>query len=1256
MNRFRTKKKSAKEANEAAERASHDTENPQIVPLKPSKTFRLGRKNVPVVEPKLEIDLSTALPSSDDFRTSLLMNGLSARFSMLREQDDPNSKIGKASDDSVLFPKRASRLDNLATFSPNGLADIEEVASIRSSNQIVRPQFARTEKTDSFQSNDGWDAMDDDAANGHGGSIMARRKPGEGNNLFGGRQKVYQIPVKSAADGGAGKGAGVFGRARYDDDVSLSAFQRFKERERQQQERDEEQARLAEEEAAAETVRSNSPPLSGYNRNRETSSTTSSGPSNIRSSTAATSIDYQGTAANVSHMAPGPGLERSATKGRRLYETGLEKNLHEQQHSAMSRIDSLSRQTMRAETPPLILASPTRLSNYERHERLAKPSQASLGAVSPPPSASAINTFEFAWRPTKPSSPPIAAAQYVAPPLSPPMSDGDDAWSSKLPIDARDRGKATALGTFHRPAHPYDETKYLERQMQLQARRDLPPKSRPYQHPPLHAGRSRAESHSTPDPSRFVQNPYESRQPFIPRKRIPEHRVPEPRILSPPPASPTASPGSPGRSRNFALEGSDRKPTAMRLAEERLTSSPESQGSSSYPGQRLDADCIEDDFQQDSANPFLHLPKAEPAKPKVQTPVDSPTLGPTIVGPTALSPPTTGLSGLVRQHLRSDSNASSSLSSSPKMSSKSHPWEAEGWGADRVDEQISSIAQLTGINRISALPSPLSLKSPPIRATSTDDEARPSPRSVRSPNMETFRTEEARSPASENVAPEHHKRDGSTEAQQESDTFTRELAQRRRRVQENLKSFAESDSGSNSPVPELNWQKELNRMKSNPLGILKPKSSRESMVGSIQVRSRRMLGLGNTTISSSQGPKKQMSSEEMWQREEQEMLRGFAKAPYAGSPTNDTRPPRREERQASDRNGGSESERSEHEAQNFAKQQTYVEAGQPREAQQNRPSHGYQRRHTGERLRQASQESKDSPSAGGPSRPSSRAARDRSSSATSGRSKSRNGTYRDDLAKAMAEGMSSLTTQASYEDAIASRPPVRTPDTPNLPSPPATFVSSPPKTSNGKARSNSRPSAPPAGHCDTQNLHAPQTGDIGNIGFSPRPSPVTPFSVNSTPSPTPTGPGTNAPSGQAQQGRTLARKKTVNKADISEPTLVSSTSNIDTVDLPTGASLKNCLEPAPPVPAINPRRRQTRIQTMVGVFSSRSTDSVPTVTPHSAYPTEDLSSFSGSEDEGKKPRKLRKSSSEGGNLRGRQVAPPQAGPSLPYSKDQGAMF
>ena len=68
------------------------------------------------------------------------------------------------------------------------------------------------------------------------------------------------------------------------------------------------------------------------------------------------------------------------------------------------------------------------------------------------------------------------------------------------------------------------------------------------------------------------------------------------------------------------------------------------------------------------------------------------------------------------------------------------------------------------------------------------------------------------------------------------------------------------------------------------------------------------------------------------------------------------------------------------------------------------------------------------------------------------------------------------------------------------------------------------------------------------------------------------------------------RKRSINKQDISDPTFVSSTSSISTIDLPPGASLSNGMSPAayqgpspgvpPPIPPINPRRsrKQTRSQ------------------------------------------------------------------------------
>ncbi|GJN71894.1 hypothetical protein PLICBS_005963 [Purpureocillium lilacinum] len=173
MNRFRTKKKNKDEV--AAARPSIESEA--------SGPFRMFGRKRSQEDAKKELDLASALPPTDDFRTSLLMTGLSARFSMLREQDDPNSKLGKASDDSVLFPKRQSRLADFGLGA--GLHDIAEVESIRA------PPFSRF---DSYNSSD-------DAAS-TSGSIMNRSKPTDGNNLFGGRQKIYKIPAGGSARNG----------------------------------------------------------------------------------------------------------------------------------------------------------------------------------------------------------------------------------------------------------------------------------------------------------------------------------------------------------------------------------------------------------------------------------------------------------------------------------------------------------------------------------------------------------------------------------------------------------------------------------------------------------------------------------------------------------------------------------------------------------------------------------------------------------------------------------------------------------------------------------------------------------------------------------------------------------------------------------------------------------------------------------------------------------------------------------------------
>lgn len=108
---------------------------------------------------------------------------------------------------------------------------------------------------------------------------------------------------------------------------------------------------------------------------------------------------------------------------------------------------------------------------------------------------------------------------------------------------------------------------------------------------------------------------------------------------------------------------------------------------------------------------------------------------------------------------------------------------------------------------------------------------------------------------------------------------------------------------------------------------------------------------------------------------------------------------------------------------------------------------------------------------------------------------------------------------------------------------------------------------------------------------------------------------------------------------------MSTTHKDPTVDLPPGASLQNGMESAPPVPPINPRRRQTRTNTIFGsVFSGKGgpgEEPMPAPSPTQQYQDEDYSTFSADETDSKPPKarqKLRKISSEGGNLSGRALS------------------
>jgi len=157
----------------------------------------------------------------------------------------------------------------------------------------------------------------------------------------------------------------------------------------------------------------------------------------------------------------------------------------------------------------------------------------------------------------------------------------------------------------------------------------------------------------------------------------------------------------------------------------------------------------------------------------------------------------------------------------------------------------------------------------------------------------------------------------------------------------------------------------------------------------------------------------------------------------------------------------------------------------------------------------------------------------------------------------------------------------------------------------------------------------------GLMPGSTRPSLMaSPFSINSTPpisaASTPIAPlfapGTTAPmgSGNRATSRAANRKRSIQKSKISEPTLISTTSVIDTIALPEGASLRNGMDNVtPPVPSIGPMRRRFG-------FGRVSGDVEP---PKPPFSTGDLSPSADESEKHYKPRhRLRKSSSEGAKI------------------------
>ncbi|KXL51009.1 hypothetical protein M433DRAFT_137247 [Acidomyces richmondensis BFW] len=1193
MNKLLNKKKAPEPIASGSDAFSSLTSLSETPPLKKTATSRWKRgKKQP--EPKPEFNIATALPSSEDFRTSLLMPNLSARFSMLREQDDPNSLLGKASDDSVLQPRRRSRLD--FGFGSSGLNDIAEVSSINSS---IRPPFAFN-RQDSYGSEDGY-ASESDITNT--GSMMGRARPGEGNVLFGGRQKVYKIPMSRSTTG--------LGKAVYEDDIGTSAFQRYR-RERQLQEgrsSDDDRRRFDsgldnadasyQEDTSIPPLNdsakdlSHSPSQSSTDKKRSTAS--SSAKSEARSSTAATSVTSQPGAtapyslpqtsqpAPVPASAPPPtpapaSLKRTDTKTRRLYEQGLNQDIYDQQTSALSRLNSIQRQrTLNngKQTPPF-LHSAKSASNL--HDKPSQPVYA-LSAQSLPSSAplAPLTTFGSLRYATSSNGSPLTSAAQS--PVSPP-SELDEPNMLTQALEPGDRGKATAMGAFNKPAQQFDEKQYLERQQQLQRsqskagiRKDAAAPSA-FQQRIGHFEQTNREpgtsDASVPSRSRSVPKRQDSlrraRQPTRPYNVFQNavNQIPE---------IPTKAGGQQSGQQydthrtffgNISASESEEEedeearnestynqsdlgygsppgrwqPTPLPSVSEHPALRPPT--SSSAAGEESEANLEPKPLRPTPSSRSLHTEAAN--ADAVDPPLDSPTLGPSTTEP---------LNGMVH-HLRQKSNQSSiypndesiNLDEVPEIPDM--PWNTKsdlhyGGTSDSESRVQSSYANsnpwdLDEIDHAYNDTDHASHESvSPIESTHQPGpfDSRASSRVTQERSSEVSQEmDDSNGPTWQSELRKQHTRDASTATQLERDAFANELAARRNAIQENIKSIVERDNHSRGVSPARSAGGGF-----KAFGILKSKPSRESVdvrrEPAAPSKAMKMLGINNANASNNA-----LNSQ-------------YERSGYSL----DTSRPR-----------GSSS------------------ASRPRDNSGSRPPMPAQPPRaapTGEcepvRARGDSETSRSGPS--------SRARSRSNSEVTSGRSRSRTGPYRDDLERAMVEGIGSSI--AGHPDMSPMIPHEFTPK-------PSPDVMQSPFEAQTRTRSNSRP-AMMANYFDPKNAQPIQNAPTARLapggpspvlyspaGSSARPSPV-PSPI--IPNPTPPVSGANTPQAasftpppmpiiQPRQG--ALRKKTISKSSISEPTLISSTSNVDTIDLPEGASLKNGMDEPPPLPPINPKRRAAR--------------------------------------------------------------------------------
>lgn len=1333
MKSWGKRRKAEKQALADAESLSNIDSKVQQPPTSFGKSLRRKKTNAPEAKP--ELDLTSALPDTNDFRTSLMMPAFSARFSMLREADDPDTKIGKASDDSVLFPKRASRMN---LFNHNPLTDIAEVDSIRGST--FRPPFAYNDRSQSFS--DGY-ASDD------GGSIMSRSKPGEGNNLFGGRQKLYRVPAKTEGEASGPP----LGRHMYESDVSMSMFQqlRLKERtERASEDTFERPSSLQQTDTEdADIVNS---PSTGFSKNRGTTSSTTSAPSNRRTSTAATSVASESPAL--------PQNTSSSSVNRRISD----------QHSAVERNGTLHKRLYGAN---LDQVSPNRKNFREGPENLPRARAADNAklAHSISQSRSATNLGEkyarqnqvFATSAFRPASPPPSAGLPSLPPMdlglrdavrsgspaesrnnmSTPVSEDEDVATYAKNVQPNDRGKATAMGLFNRPQRQFDEKQFTQRQLQMAEGRNSPA--------PARENSSRAESRASEAHDQRVSSEAKGR--FTGSSRAsPESSNDSASPLvdwAPPPTSRPRTKSSVSvaavatvkaraeeliRRQNAELAALE----AHRFGGDQLTSKvekpPASSSKSVSNGTFLDTfDASDDESEADSRTRGIQSRGPEGVHPALRngalefdfgdavsktasstdsvpndtndslTALPQPSYDPNEMltsntygqsAEAALnSTPALGLAGMIshmRDHsagssiyppqspafpppspnfsrgsqvdtLRAASIASTTRTWNPPASTHSDPWD--------LDNKFNSQQQEVSQESTPGDPNvQMAKKAQQMLGLATALREKSKAQKIlgdEAPNNGEYSQwqEDNRST---------HQRDISSGTQQEREDFESELAERRRKVKESLKSAVDKGSRSSSPGPGT---RRSPSMSGNPFSALKHRPSKATLANKASdpttssSKAMKMLGISGPPPTNHASPRHPQQN--AWQEEEERMLQDFGRRPKQRSPEDSFEHPRRSP----------------------PRDQS---AGRYRDQSSNRSGRSTPYEEERERARQRSA----TPNSG-------RTSRNRSDSAASGRSKSRQGRHRDGPEPAM-PGSFPITPLGEMRSPVLGGPP-RRPSEPTMDQrqygrsgsamsnrqrnerpPPleqregglrrgpslmtATMPSGQPTRSPRPVLSANETMPSPRDTLDDfsrysppDQSNAPRTSPNDEAMDSPRRAPMPPgtedfprirpssphrsdYNLPRSAQPSPRIPsggklenGRTTPTGSGRTTPNAGRKKSVSKNMISEPTFLSSTSSVPLITLPNGQVVEQySLGPAPMLPAQNPRRRgQSTTQSIFSNFGGRTQprdvsspfpSSIPESPDRMNFQPEELQHRPMAADQKKQRNRLRKSSSEGGNM------------------------